>query len=71
MARMEINKRIDSLLRKRTRLALELQLACDELDEFLQKHGIEPDPACWLGGVEIYVNPEEAETEVRKTIEAC
>ena len=65
---MKIDRHTNALLRKRTRLAKELDSVCHELDRFLSKNGIDPDSACWLGGVEIYVNPEAAEEEVRTAI---
>lgn len=65
---MKIDRHVSALLRKRTRLAKELDSVCSELDRYLLENEIEPDGACWLGGVEIYVNPEAAEEEVRNKI---
>lgn len=66
---MKIPKYIDNLLRKRTRLAKQLFNVCYELDVWLDKNDIDPDSACWKTGVEIYVNPDVSEREVRKAIE--
>jgi len=65
---MKIDRHIDSLLKKRTTLAKQLDAVSNELDHFLSKNGIEPDSSCWLTGVEMYVNPDEAEAEVRRAI---
>ena len=65
---MKTPKYIDNLLRRRTRLAVELIKVCGRLDEWLDKNGADPDGSCWLSGVEVYVNPEAAEREVRRAI---
>lgn len=66
---MVIPKHIDKALKARTRLAMQLDRQCGIVDRWLSKNGIEPDSSCWLTGVEIYVNPENAESEVRRAIE--
>lgn len=66
---MKIPGYIDNALKKRTRLALYLEKQCSIVDDWLNKNNIDPDTACWLGGVEIYVNPYVAEDEVRRSIE--
>ena len=66
---MRIPKYIDDLLKKRTRLAKQLDNVCYELDVWLDKNDIEPDSACWRTGVETYVNPDASEREVRRVIE--
>lgn len=65
---MKIPKYIDEALKKRTKLAIQLDNVCYTIDRFLTKNNIEPDTSCWNTGVEIYVNPNDAEDEVRKAI---
>jgi len=66
---MKIPKYIDDLLRKRTKLAKQLNDVCYELDVWLDQNDIDPDSSCWLTGVETYVNPDSSEREVRRAIE--
>lgn len=66
---MKIPKYIDTLLKRRTKLAKQLDDVCWQLDKWLQKNEIEPDSACWMGGVETYANPNSSEREVRRAIE--
>ena len=66
---MKITKQMDMLLKRRTQLAIKLNDVCYKVDKYLLKNDIDLDSACWLNGVEIYVNPEAAEKEVRKAIE--
>lgn len=65
---MSITKFIDTLLKRRTRLAKQLDDVCQILDDWLDKNGIDPDSACWRTGVETYVNPDSSEMEVRRAI---
>lgn len=65
---MKIPKYIDTLLKRRTKLAKQLDAVCWELDDWLDKNDIEPDSACYHTGVETYVNPDSAEREVRRAI---
>lgn len=66
---MKTPKYIDKLLRRRTRLANELMVVCVDLDDWLNKNGIDPDQCCWQTGCMIYTEPDAAENEVRKAIE--
>lgn len=66
---MKIPKYVDDALKKRLRYALILEKQCYIVDRFLLENGIECDEACFLTGVEIYVNPAAAEQAVRKAIE--
>ena len=66
---MKIPKYIDELLRRRTKLARQLDIVCYSLDDWLDKNGVEPDSACYHTGVETYVNPDASEREVRRAIE--
>lgn len=65
---MTIPKYIDTLLKRRTRLAKQLDDVCQKVDDWLDKNGIEPDFACFHAGVETYVNPDSSEKEVREAI---
>lgn len=65
---MKIPKYIEKALIKRRSYAIKLDEQCRIVDRFLSKHNINPDDACWLTGVEIYVNPDMAEEEVRRAI---
>lgn len=65
---MLIPKHIDDLLKKRTKLAQQLDDVCCELDDWLADNDIDPDSACWRTGVETYVNPRSSEREVRRAI---
>ena len=66
---MKIPKYVDAALKRRTKLANQLMNACCIVDDFLDRNSIDPDCSSWLTGVEIYVNPKEAELEVRRAIE--
>lgn len=66
---MKIPKYVDTLLKRRTKLANQLDIVCQQLDDWLDKNNIEPDLSCYHTGVETYVNPEESEDEVRRAIE--
>jgi len=65
---MKIPNYIDYALQQRSKLAYRLHKYCRIIDDFLIKNNINPDDACWLTGVEIYVNPNVAEDEVRNAI---
>ena len=65
---MKIPKYIDILLKKRTKLANQLDIVCGELDDWLDAHGVDPDSSCWHTGVETYVHPSNSEQEVRRAI---
>lgn len=65
---MKIPKYIEKLIKRRTRVAYDLMSINCKLDDWLINHKIEPDSACWLGGSEIYVNPDIAENEVWEAI---
>lgn len=64
---LKIPKTIDALLKRRTRQSCALNRTCGALDDWLKKKNIDPDPACWLGGVETYAHPFAS--EVRRAIE--
>ena len=66
---MNIPKYIDKALKQRTRYAMLLNSASVTVNDFLEKHGIEPDEAAWLSGCMIYCEPYSAERIVRKAIE--
>lgn len=66
---MKIPKYIDDLLKRRTQLAKQLDGICYQLDNWLDKNGVEPDSACYHTGVETYVNPDSSEYNVRQAIE--
>jgi hypothetical protein len=65
---MSIPNRINLLLKKRTRLAIELDNTCDELDTWLDENNITAPSEDTHGGVEIYANPKESELSVRNAI---
>ncbi len=65
---MTIPKYIDELLKKRTKLAKQLDDVCYRLDCWLEANGIDPDSSCWHTGVETYVHPDSSEREVRRAI---
>ena len=66
---MKIPKYIDTLLKRRTKLAKELDDVCFALDTWLDKNDIEPDSSCYHTGVETYINPDSSEKEVRRAIQ--
>lgn len=66
--KMQIPKRIELLIQKREKLALKLDNACQELDEWLDKHHIDVPCEDVHGGCEIYANPQESADSVRKSI---
>lgn len=65
---MKIPKYIEEALIKRRSYAIKLDEQCRIVDRFLSKHSINPNDACWLTGVEIYMNPDVAYDEVRNAI---
>lgn len=67
---MKIPKYIEQALKRRVQLAIQLDNACNIVDEFISKNGLENeiDTADWLGGVEIYVNPRESAENVKAAI---
>lgn len=65
---MKIPKYIDTLLKRRTRLANKLIRASAELDEWLDKNGVEPDSLFYHTGICIYTEPDSAERGVRSAI---
>ncbi len=65
---MKIPKYVDELLKKRTRLACQLDDVCIKIDKWLDDNQIEPDSSCYHTGVETYVNPHTSEREVRRAI---
>lgn len=69
---MKIPKCIDKLIDRRMRLAERLFDACDEFEEWLEKHGADLDNELMedtRGGVEIYANPYASANRVREYIE--
>ena len=65
---MRIPKYIDKLIDRRARLAGELIGVCGELDDWLEKNGIEAEMEDTRGGVEIYVNPYSSAERIRQAI---
>lgn len=65
---MKIPKYVDTLLKQRTRYAILLNAAMYDLDEWLDKNGIECEDCDTHTGVEIYCNPNDSEERVRLAI---
>ena len=65
---MQIPKRIEKLIEKRIKLAVQLDDVCNELDEWLDKHDIETEFEDSHDGVEIYVNPHDSGERVKDAI---
>lgn len=65
---MKIPKHIDSLLKRRTRLAEQLAMASAELDEWLEKNEIPTGNDYTRTGCMIYCEPYTAEGRVRDDI---
>lgn len=65
---MQLLKTVDKLIARREKLAYQLSEVCLELDEWLDKNGIETDPADSHDGVEIYVNPTDSADRIRAAI---
>lgn len=65
---MQIPKKIEKLIERRTKLACQLDDVCGELDAWLDAHGIETENEDIHGGVEIYVNPYDSGERVRNAI---
>ena len=70
---MKIPKKIDELLKRRTRLAIQLSEVSDDLDKWLENKGFDLDESplndVTLSGVMIYVEPHTSEETVRQEIE--
>ena len=65
---MEIPRKIEKLIERRTRLAVQLDNVCNELDEWLDTHNIEVENEDSHGGVEIYVNPYDSGERIKEAI---
>ena len=65
---MKIPKYIDRLLKKRTKLAEQLNSVSTELDEWLEKNGILVGNDYTLTGYMIYCEPAGAEQCVREDV---
>ena len=65
---MKINGYVEKLIERRERLAKQLQVACNNLDYYLDRNGIETESYDTHGGVEIYVNPTESAERIREAI---
>lgn len=67
---MKIPKYIDEALKKRTKAARTFNHYDYIVSRWIVKNGLENDidTACFLGGVESIVHPDEAEDEVRQAI---
>ena len=65
---MKIPKCVDKLIDRRARLASDLMDVCGELDDWLDKNGIEAEFEDTRGGVEIYTNPYDSAKRIRQAI---
>lgn len=65
---MKIPKYVDGLLKRRTRLAVQLANISSELDDWLEKNGILVGNDYTLTGYMIYCEPAGAEQCVREDI---
>ena len=65
---MQIPKKIEKLIERRTKLASQLDDVCGELDKWLDKNNIETEFEDTHGGVEIYVNPYDSGKRIRNAI---
>lgn len=66
---MKVPKSIEKLILRRAKLVNSLQIVNYELDEWLDKNGVDVKPCDYRGGVEIYENPYESIERVIKAIE--
>ena len=65
---MRIPKYVDKLIDRRARLAGDLMDVCGELDDWLEKNGIEAETWDTRGGVEIYTSPYSSAGRIRQAI---
>ena len=65
---MQIPKKIEKLIDRRTKLANQLFMVSSELDEWLDGNGIEAESFDTHGGVEIYTNANDSADRVKKAI---
>lgn len=65
---MKIPKYVDTLLKQRTYYANLLDKVSFQLDQWLDKNGIECESCDTHTGVEIYCNPRSSERRVREAI---
>lgn len=65
---MKINGYVENLIKRRERLALQLDIAYRNLDHYLDSNKIETEIYDSHGGTEIYVNPTESAERIRKAI---
>ena len=65
---MKIPKYVEKLIDRRARLAGALMEVCWELDEWLDKNGVEAEMEDTHGGVEIYTTPYDSAKRIRQVI---
>ena len=65
---MEVPKYVEEMIKRRERLAMQLDDACRDLDTWLDKNNIETEMCDTRGGVEIFVNPTESARRIRDAI---
>jgi hypothetical protein len=65
---MEVPKYVEEMIKRRERLAMQLDDVCRDLDTWLDKNDIETEMRDTHGGVEIYVNPTESAQRIREAI---
>lgn len=67
---MRLSKKAEKLIDKRTKLAMQLNDACKEVDELIYSLGLEDEVASedWLTGCEVYCNPMASGEAVKNVI---
>lgn len=65
---MNIPKKVQKLLDRRCKLALQLAEVSYELDEWLDKNGVECESFDTHTGVEIYCNPVDSKRRITEAI---
>ncbi len=67
---MKLTKKIEHLIDRRTKLAMELIEVSSQVDDFITEHGMENEVEDfdWLTGCEIYGNPAESGERIKEAI---
>ena len=67
---LKLTKKIERLIDRRAKLAMELNEVSSQVDDFIIKHGMENEVEDfdWLTGCEIYANPVSSGERIKEVI---
>jgi hypothetical protein len=67
---MKLTKKMETLIDRRTTLAMELMKVCSEVDNLIRDNGLENEVEDydWLTGCEVYCNPAGSGKRIKDAI---